>query len=130
MFVGVEENNQTITQRLVLSIHETYALVPLSSKHIAVIDLKRSFIQKLYVHPSRPKARPKHKQGMRGANAIDPLEPVCGLVAAAKTLAPEKTPGLKLLMQDKKSKPRRKTPMPVKEGDQRNAGSQPGGEAF
>ena len=29
-------------------------------------------------------------------------------VAAAKTLAPEETPGLKLLMQAKKSKPRRK----------------------
>ena len=29
-------------------------------------------------------------------------------VAATKTLAPEETPGLKLLMQAKKSKPRRK----------------------
>ena len=96
-----------------------------------MIDLKRSSIQKLYVHLSRPKARLETQRGYERCQCHRPTGAQSAKqVAAAKTLAPEKTPGLKLLMQDKKSKPRRKTRMPVKEGDKRNASSQPGGEAF
>ena len=63
----------------------------------------------MYIHPSRPKERVETQRGYKRCQCHRPTgAQSVKEVAAAKTSAPKKTPGLKLLMQDKKSKPRLK----------------------